>query len=123
MANQQAHLQPALRPSLDARTTVRYALHARVVFQWDDEDGLQKVGRGHTRNISQKGAFVVSPEIPPQGVPITLNIYLPALAGDTRLLSLEAEGRVLRGESNCEPNGPSVSGFAVSTHRVSLSTN
>jgi hypothetical protein len=123
MANQQIQLPPVEGPSLDSRTAARYSLHARAVFQWNDQDGFQQVGRGHTRNISQKGAYIVSAELPPQGVSISLNIYLPTLAGDTRLLSLQAEGNVLRCELNCEREPSSGSGFAISAQRVSLTTN
>lgn len=123
MADQEVQIPPLARSSLDSRAAVRYALQARAVFHWNDGDGFQKVGRGHTRNISQKGAYIVSPELPPQGASISLNIYLPALAGDTRLLSLQADGLVLRREMNCEREASSGAGFAVSAQRVSLTTN
>jgi hypothetical protein len=123
MANHQVQLSPVARSSVDSRTAVRYALHARAVFQWSDGEGYQKVGRGHTRNISQKGAYIVSPELPPQGVSISLNIYLPALAGDSRLLSLQADGHVLRCEKNNEGEPFAGAGFAISAQRVSLTTN
>lgn len=109
--------------STDLRTMVRYLLHARVVFRWNDDDGSQKAGRGQTRNISQKGAYVVSPERPPKGAHIYMNIYLPPLPGDTRVLSIEAEGQVLRVESDTEADNSARWGFAVSNHQVTLSTN
>jgi len=114
---------PVLRQALDVRATVRYMLHARVVFHWNDNEGYQKVGRGHTRDISQKGAYIVSPERPPNGAQVSLNIYLPALAGDTRLLSLETQGQVLRVDSSNEAADPAGFGFAVSNHQVTLCTN
>jgi len=123
MRTEQAIPFPVLRQTLDVRTTVRYMLHARVVFHWNDNEGFQKVGRGHTRDISQKGAYIVSPERPPNGAHVSLNIYLPALAGDTRLLSLETEGQVLRVDSVREPADPAGFGFAVSNHQVTLCTN
>jgi hypothetical protein len=123
MRIEQANAPPVAQQTLDVRTTVRYMLHARVVFHWNDNEGYQKVGRGHTRDISQKGAYIVSPERPPNGAHVSLNIYLPALAGDTRLLSLETEGQVLRVESGRESADPTGFGFAVSNHQVALCTN
>jgi hypothetical protein len=125
MRTRQAIPSPPAEKALDVRASVRYMLHARVVFHWNDEEGFQKVGRGHTRDISQKGVYVVSPERPPNGVDVSLNIYLPALAGDTRLLSLETHGQVLRVDSDSthEPADPAGFGFAVSSHKITLCTN
>ena len=110
---------------LDARRTIRYMLHARVVFHWTDTEGSQKVGRGHTRNLSQKGAYVVSLEHPPTGAHVSLTIYLPALGVETRLLSLTAQGHVTRVDSNLleKQEGKTGFGFAVSNHQVMLCTS
>jgi hypothetical protein len=125
MRTKQAIPPPNVGMGLDVRTTVRYMLHARVVFHWNDDEGFQRVGRGHTRDISHKGAYILSPESPPNGAHVSLNIYLPALAGDTRLLSLETQGQVLRVDLDLtrEPADPAGFGFAVSNHQVTLCSN
>lgn len=107
--------------AVDARATMRHLLIARVVFQWSDDCGSQKVGRGYTRDISQKGAYVFSPERPPKGAQMTIHIYLPALAGDSKLLSLQAECLVLRVEPDANAKNGIAWGFAVSNQHVTLS--
>lgn len=108
---------------MDLRTMVRHSLRARVVFRWNDENGSEKAGRGQTRDISQKGVYVCSPERPPHGASVCMNIYLPPLPGDTRVFSIEAVGRVLRVEPSTERETCAGSGFAVTNHQVRLSTN
>lgn len=101
---------------------VRHLLHARVIFHWNDDEGSQRAGRGQTRNISRNGAYVVSPEHPPKGAQISMIIYLPPLPGDTRMHSIEAQGQVLRVEPKPQAEDSAGCGFAVSNHRVILST-
>jgi hypothetical protein len=110
-------------PRVNLRVTVRYALQARVVFQWSDEEGASKVGRGRTRNISQRGAYIEAPDPPPSGTQIAMSIYLPALGGEARVLRVEAEGRVMRVEPGQETESGMASGFAVANHEVTLSSN
>jgi hypothetical protein len=102
----------------DSRTTVRYSLQARVIFSWKDRHGFRQDASGRTRDISQKGAYVVAPECPVAGATVALKIFLPALAGETRTMQLETEGRVMR----VEPAADSESevGFAVSNARINL---
>lgn len=109
--------KPGQRPP-DRRTGVRYALHARVVFGWRDAAGQQKESRGHTRDVAQKGTFVVSPDGPPKGAAVTLSIFLPVTAGEKRMLRMDADGSVMRAE---RPAGqPFLNGFAVSHKRMNL---
>jgi len=108
---------------VNLRVAVRYALHARVVFQWSAEDGAHRVGRGRTRDISQKGAYIVAPESPPSGTRVAMSIYLPALGGEARVLRVDAEGRVTRVEPHQETESGITSGFAVANHEVTLSAN
>jgi hypothetical protein len=102
----------------DRRAGVRYALHARVVFGWKDSSGRQKESRGHTRDVAQKGTFIVAPECPPKGAAVTLSIFLPVTAGERRMLRMDADGSVMRAE---RPSGqPFLNGFAVSHKRMNL---
>ena len=100
---------------------VRHLLHARVIFRWNDDHGSNRAGRGLTRNISQNGAYVVSPEHPPIGSHISMSIYLPLLQRDMRVLSIEAQGQVLRVDIEPQLEDSAGSGFAVSNHQVILS--
>jgi hypothetical protein len=111
--------------SSERRVALRYALHARVVFAWDDAAGLRRESRGHTRDVGQKGAFVLAPDCPPRGTPVSLSIFLPVVGAETKVLRLEVEGRVLRsGIGSVTPDssaGPAtLVGFAVSHQRVNL---
>ena len=102
----------------ERREGVRYALHARVVFGWTETSGMKRESRGHTRNVAQKGTFIMSPDCPPQNTPITLTIFLPVNAGEKRVIQMAADGRVTRAE---KPSGqPYLNGFAVSHCRMNL---
>ena len=125
-AKQQVRSTREMNPSFsrgaakDARATLRYALQTEVAFSWICADGSSKDGRGQTRDISQKGAFVESPSYPPKGASVKMSIRLPATLNTSKSLRMEAQGRVVRVEPGCEPRGPTVCGFAVSTEQVSL---
>ena len=107
--------QPLTKPT-DARNAVRYNLQARTTFRWEDSSGRSRELQGLTRDVSQKGAYLVAPECPPRGASVIMNIFLPPLAGETRLLSIEAQGRVLRTEKTAGGH----MGFAVASDRVNL---
>ena len=103
---------------LERRDGVRYALHARVVFGWAETSGEKRESRGHTRNVGQKGTFIMSPDCPPKDTPITMTIFLPVNAGEKRMIRMAADGRVTRLE---QPKGqPYLNGFAVSHCRMNL---
>jgi hypothetical protein len=105
----------------DARKAVRYTLRARAVFSWTDRAGLPQQGRGETRDISPKGAYVFSSCCPPRGVVLAVTIYLPTLEGENRILSIQAEGKVLRVEpSSISGNS---AGFSMQHERVALCTD
>jgi hypothetical protein len=103
---------------LEKRGALRYALRASVIFAWKDAAGARRENRGHTRDVGQKGAFIIASECPPKGTPVSLSIFLSGAAAETPMLRMEAEGRVLRAENFTETSeGP---GFAVSHQRVNL---
>jgi hypothetical protein len=103
---------------MEKRGALRYALRASVIFAWEDAGGARRENRGHTRDVGQKGAFIIASECPPKGTPISLSIFLPGAAAETPVLRMEAQGRVLRAERLAESaEGP---GFAVSHQRVNL---
>jgi len=101
----------------DLRAVVRYALEARVVFTWTDDQGMQQKGLGWTRDISPKGVYVLALDCPPCRAQVTMSIYLPVPAQPSRVLSLEAEGPVLRVDPARDGG---CCGFSVGHERVKL---
>jgi hypothetical protein len=80
------------------------------------------IPRGATLNAraTLRYAFVESSSNPPTGAWVKMSIQLPATLNTEKSLRMEAQGRVVRVEPGCEPRGPTLSGFAVSTEQVSL---
>jgi len=79
------------------RKAIRFPLEALTVFWWLDS-GVVKRSEGRTRDISEKGAFVLAGTCPPQGIQIGFKVFLPALSGFERRTRVEADGHVLRVE-------------------------
>jgi hypothetical protein len=124
-ANQPQVFLGVASESSERRVALRYALHARVIFAWDDASGRRRESRGHTRDVGQRGAFVLAPECPARGETVSLSIFLPVIGAETKVLRLEVEGRVLRSSSGpvtleSPTNSVGLAGFAVSHQRVNL---
>lgn len=125
------------------RAALRYALQTDVAFHWVGADGTSQDGRGKTRDISQKGAYVEwslvqmtgqpngavngllkgPSNLPPNGATVKLSISLPAAVDTGKSVRMEAQGRVVRVERDREPRGSVRFGFAVSNDQVSLCTS
>jgi len=107
---------------VNGRTTLRYALQTEVAFSWCGSDGSSRNGRGKTRNLSQKGAFVECSTLPPNGVSVQMSISLPPPIEKGKSLKMEARGRVVRVEAGGERPGPHEvgPGFAVCNDQVNL---
>jgi hypothetical protein len=119
-AAQRASLNPSGSVAPDVRTTVRYALHTDVEFSWTGSDGASKDGRGETRDVSQKGAYVVASSYPPKGAAVRVIISLPAALGTGKPLRMEANARVVRVDPAPGPRNTGACGFAVSNEQVIL---
>lgn len=89
---------PGNRAPREHRKALRYVLQTSVVFSWIDRDGITQKGRGYTRDISTRGAYVNCSGCPPQGTSIAMSIYIPLLMGEGRFLRIQTEGCVLRVE-------------------------
>ena len=100
----------------DSRKTVRFVLEAKATCFWLGAGGESKECKGATRDLSQRGAYVLAAIGPPSGALLRMVFSLPQLAGEARALRIEAEGRVLR----IERLGQGLVGFAVSNHRFIL---
>ena len=79
------------------RKDIRFPLEALTVFWWMDS-GVVKRSVGRTRDMSEKGAFVLAGTCPPQGIQIGFKVSLPALSGFEHRTRVEADGHVLRVE-------------------------
>lgn len=119
-ATQRVNLNSARSVVVNVRATLRYALHTEVEFFWISADGGSKDGRGETRDISQKGAYVVASTYPPKGAAVKISISLPPALDTGKSLRMEAKGHVVRVDSGHEPRGTFRCGFAVSNEEVRL---
>ena len=105
----------------DLRAAFRYALRARVLFTWYDQNGQRREGQGLTRDLGHKGTYVVAREGPPEGSAVELKIFLPLKADHTRALQIEAESYVVRVEVALGQTDSA--GFAVAHNRLNLFAN
>jgi len=103
-------------PAVELRVALRYALSADVLLSWE-EHGAHAKGKGVTRDMSIRGLFVYSRVLPPEKVPIRLEVVFPPLQGDAPI-RIKVRGQVVRVEK--EPTEPSHNGFAVSSESTSL---
>lgn len=102
------------------RKAIRFPLEALTVFWWSD-GGVEKRSEGRTRDISEKGVFVLANTCPPQGIQIGFKVFLPALSRFERKTRVEADGCVLRvertrGREECD-------GFAILIDHILLRVN
>ncbi|HTV58556.1 MAG TPA: PilZ domain-containing protein [Verrucomicrobiae bacterium] len=102
--------------AVDSRKSVRYILQAEASCSWLDQAGQEKACKGATRDVSQRGAYVLASDCPPRGAPVRMAISLPPLAGEARALRIEAEGIVLR----IDRLRQGLLGFAISNQRLIL---
>ncbi len=103
---------------MDLRRATRYLLDAAVLFSWGDERNVLHEGEGRTRDISERGVFVLARQCPPEGSTVLMNILLPAFPGARRILKIRAIAKVVRAESR--ELSEACDGFAVLNKRVVL---
>jgi PilZ domain len=119
-AAQRANLSSTRAIPDNVRATVRYALHTEVEFSWTGIDGVSRDGRGETRDVSQKGAYVVASSYPPKGAAVKIVISLPPALGTGKPLRMEAAARVVRVDPAGGPRDSGGCGFAVWNEQVLL---
>jgi PilZ domain len=103
-------------PAVELRVALRYALSAEVLLSWEEHGAFTKE-KGVTRDMSVHGLFVYSKVLPPEKVPIRLEVVFPPLQGDAPI-RIKVRGQVVRVER--KPAEPSRNGFAVSSESTSL---
>jgi hypothetical protein len=98
---------------MNRRRSIRYPLRALALFQWQSDDGVRKHARGWTKDVSEAGAYVVSPQCPNEGDAIQLVLRFPVLPtpGSGRATEVDMIGCVLR--VNRDPVHGRELGFAV----------
>jgi len=84
----------------EVRREMRYPLRARSEFVWVGRDGVQHEASGHSRDISEHGAYIVAKACPPPGAPVRMVIRFPHRGepAGSRSIGMEMDGRVVRVE-------------------------
>jgi hypothetical protein len=90
---------------------MRFPLQTAVKFWWANISGERQHGEGRSRDISEHGAFVLTPVCPPIGSSVSLRIDLEGIPDEIGTLPVEVSGEVLR----VEQFGAEIvaSGFAI----------
>ena len=93
---------------MDRRKSLRFRLQLPLVSRWTDGDGQVRYVAGFSRDICDRGVFIVSSERPHVGTTVSVNVQLPYIQADLQELHLQSAGSVVRVEQVED-----VSGFAV----------
>ncbi len=101
---------------MDRRIHKRYDLDATARFSWTDAAGVRRQSQGRTRDISETGVFVVTPDCPPSGASVRLEVRASALSKSG--LMMQTRGQVIRLEVSDAPTA--AAGFAAATRSLKL---
>ena len=102
--------------AIERRRDIRYPVKLPASFSWQDEQRIVRQGEGHTRNISEKGAFVEAAIVPLIGSSVELHFSLPALSALGRQMHVLHTGETIRLEGT--EQGESSGGFAIKSREV-----
>ena len=108
---------PTIRVA-ERRTALRYPLRLPVVFSWQDESGRMQGCDGYSRDLGSRGIYVHSEVVPPLGVSVEMNVFLPRPEHSSRPSEIRAVGRVVRSERQGLP--AQGCGFAAMNHTTLL---
>lgn len=111
------HSSPASRVA-ERRTALRYPLRLPVVFSWQDENGHIQGCDGYSRDLGSRGIYVYAELVPPLGVSVEMNVFLPRPEHSARPSEIHAIGRVVRSERHGAPTQGN--GFAAMNHTTLL---
>ena len=106
----------SLRTMIERRRAMRYPLQLPATFSWEDELRIVRQGEGHTRNISEKGAFVEAVICPRIGSSVELHFSLPALSGSGLAMHVQHRGETVRLEGTDQ--GQHSGGFAITSQKT-----
>lgn len=100
---------------MDRRARLRFDLTAPVKYSWRDLTGSRQ-GTGFTRDVSERGLFIVTATPPPMGATVHFEVSFPFR--DESQIQMRAQGRVVRVAGE---NGTAAErGFATLTHMLAL---
>lgn len=102
---------------MDRRLRTRFDLTAPVTYSWKERPGVRRTGQGATRDVSERGLFVLSDSCPPVGTAIQFEVLFSFR--DDSQIRMKAKGKVVRVQA--EGNGDSIHGFAADTRVLWLS--
>ena len=101
----------------ERRTALRYPLRLPVVFSWQDEAGRVHGCDGYCRDLGSRGIYVQAELVPPLGVSVEMNVFLPRPEHSARPSEIHAIGRVVRSERRAPTES---CGFAAMNHTTRL---
>ena len=81
---------PQVNTHIERRKARRYFLSACAFYCWERTDGTLQEAQGITRDISDRGIFILAKELPPVGKYVELDVHLPEVTG-----KLHGEGIVV----------------------------
>ena len=110
--------QPTTHANEERRKHNRYRLGVPVIFSWRDARQAQHGGFGLTRDVSIKGAYVMTTSPPPLEADVRLKAFFPPVVGVAAPVGIHGEGRVVRVEATNHYEAPE--GFAVVGKRFVL---
>jgi hypothetical protein len=102
----------------ERRTALRYPLRLPVVFSWQDDAGRVHGCDGYCRDLGSRGIYVQAALVPPLGVSVEMNVFLPRPEHSVRPSEIHAIGRVVRSERPAAASENS--GFAAMNHTTRL---
>jgi hypothetical protein len=97
----------------EMRKGIRYRLGTLAVFTWEGANHRRFKGEGVTRDISVRGAYILTAISPPADCVVRLDLMLPPLAGPKTAMRITGAARVIRVEHFSGNSG--TNGFAVVT--------
>lgn len=100
---------------MDRRVRLRFDLTAPVKYSWTDLTGRHH-GTGCTRDVSERGIFIVTDTLPPMGATVHFEVSFPFR--DESQIQMRAQGRVVRVDS--ESGTATERGFATLTNLLAL---
>jgi PilZ domain len=103
---------------VDRRTALRYPLRLPVVFSWQDESGRNQGCEGYCRDLGSRGIYIHSEQLPPLGVAIEMDVFLPRMRQSARASEIHAIGRVVR--ADVATQALEACGFAAMNHTTNL---
>jgi PilZ domain len=116
MQSRDSSLSQAKRVFASRRTHVRYPLRVSVDYRWKDNAGIDRGGKGWTRNISEDGAFIQTGDCPAEHVSVDLLFRIPRMRTASPSTRMTMEAKVVRVERSVE-EGYEL-GFAVQKRAV-----